>query len=389
MKSGDFDKLPLDNVQDMLTFLTIPDIVRFTMTCKLHYQSDTAPKWFWKPLLDTPLVDPLREYKINVPEKQKEYLELKFGYKKIITTIMSDRCVRCNAPTQGFDILSCSRACGNCWQCRVPNSYLQGEFDATSPFALCALSYAASHYLVSEKEIKNAGIVIFDTKSAQSKKVVNVKSIKQLGEEKFGGAAGLAKEKSKRAAKSKANWLAKCEVATAKNKSLPLKPDMVKYEEQKDDPKWKNLVAEHQWVAVYARYSTEYGYIENLRGVNSLRQPPSIVVSLDPVETILAKYPNLIHTAENPVIFQNLVEAVNTAKEREYKLQTRWKKHQGSVPRLGNGSEAHRCRTRLIPQFRVGNSDTLIFTIGQKGESDLVRVQTGTCFQQLNQIGTM
>ena len=212
LKSGDFDKLPLDNVLDMLIFLNIPDIVRFTMTCKLHYQSDTTPDWLWKPLLNTPQVDPLQEYKFNVSESKKELLESKFSYKKIIKTIMSDKCVRCNAPTQGFDILSCSRACDKCWTC-IDKATFHQKLDVTSPFALCALSYATSHYLVNEKEIRNANICILEVENGPAKKVVNVKSIKQLGEDKFGGEVGLAKVKKKRAAKSEENWLAKCEVA--------------------------------------------------------------------------------------------------------------------------------------------------------------------------------
>ena len=94
---------------------------------------------------------------------------------------------------------------------------------------------------------------------------------------------------------------------------------MVNHEEQKDDPHWTNSVADNQWWVVFSsnRSNTacpvEYGYIENLRGVNILRQPPSFIVCLDSVETTLAKYPSLTHTDENPVIFQNLVDAVSVA----------------------------------------------------------------------------
>ena len=170
LESGAFDKLPLDNVQDILSFLTVTDVVRFTMTCKLHYQPDTTPDWFWKPLLNSPQVDPLNEFTTNVPPKLAELLKNNYDARTIVETVMSDRCSVCDAPTQGFDILSCSRACAECWQCSCDNV--------------------------------------------------------------------------------------------------------------------------------------------TVRGVNSLRQPPSIVVTLDPVASVITKYPNLQHTIESPKIFTNLVDAL-------------------------------------------------------------------------------
>ena len=55
---------------------------------------------------------------------------------------------------------------------------------------------------------------------------------------------------------------------------------------------------------------TKYCYVKTVRGINSLRQPPSIVVTLDPVASVITKYPNLQHTIESPKIFTNLVDAL-------------------------------------------------------------------------------
>ena len=56
-------------------------------------------------------------------------------------------------------------------------------------------------------------------------KIVQVQSVKKLAEAKFGGAEGLDIEKTKRAAKSKVKWLAKCEIAKAEGKIYPPQPD--------------------------------------------------------------------------------------------------------------------------------------------------------------------
>ena len=124
---------------------------------------------------------------------------------------------------------------------------------------------------VNEKEIRNSELVVLDN-AWGAKRVVQVHSVKKLGEAKFGGAAGLAKEKTKRAAKSEEKWLEKCEVAEAENKKLPPKPDMVKYEEQKDEPKWQNSICIFQ------------------RTISPNR--------------VLAEYPNLNHSEESPAYLQ-------------------------------------------------------------------------------------
>ena len=51
-------------------------------------------------------------------------------------------------------------------------------------------------------------------------------------------------------------------------------------------------------------------------GPNSLEAPPSIIVTLDPVETVLAAYPNLAieHRPESPKIFNNLIDAIAESK---------------------------------------------------------------------------
>jgi len=56
-----------------------------------------------------------------------------------------------------------------------------------------------------------------------------------------------------------------------------------------------------------------YGYIRNLRGVNSLRQQPSIIVTESPVKTVLSSYPNLQHSEKKPAIFKNLIDALVAA----------------------------------------------------------------------------
>jgi len=156
---------------------------------------------------------------------------------------------------------------------------------STSPFALSTLGFAATHFLVSEKEIRNAGLLVFEVNDESKAhglispkiKIVQVQSVKELGEDKFGGAEGLASEKTKRATKSEVKWLAKCETAKREGKTAPDQPDAVRKEKNKDKPDWWNFVCLNQSYRNMLKVCNK-GYWFNLRGSNSLRQKPSTVV---------------------------------------------------------------------------------------------------------------
>ena len=103
----------------------------------------------------------------------------------------------------------------------------------------------------------------------------------------------------KRALKAKVDWLAKCEAAKAGGKNLPEQPALVRFEKSKENPDCKNLVCLNQSTERMSKAYNKYGNFK-LRCAISLRQKPSTIVTLRPIETALAAYPNIQHSEERP-----------------------------------------------------------------------------------------
>jgi hypothetical protein len=126
--------------------------------------------------------------------------------------------------------------------------------NSLSPFILCDIKFANTHYLLSEKEMKQELLVLrvdenFATTqmrqvvlrflsliSNNNMDVVLLSEVKKLAEKKFGSLEGLAEEKTKRAAKSEANWITKCVIARVHNTKEPPMPDLVRRENNKANP---------------------------------------------------------------------------------------------------------------------------------------------------------
>ena len=238
--AGRFDVIAIDNVRDILSYLDPAELVRFTRTCKANNHAEACPEWLWNQILYSPQVDPFSEYRLGLDASTRTALETHFGFRKVFTAMMSDRCSNCNKATQGFEVLSCSRACQNCWMCTDSGS---NGLSSTSPFALCALGFASTHYLLSASEIKKELLVLeIDDPTlahgliSSKMTIVHVNAVKELAEKKFGGAGGLAVEKTKRAEKSRSAWSKKCEEAKQTGASLPAFPECVRKEDQKETP---------------------------------------------------------------------------------------------------------------------------------------------------------
>ena len=221
----------------------------------------------------------------------------------------------CDCLTQGFDVVTCSRACSDCWG--------YGDCDdnglnSTSPFALCSVGFASTHSLISEKEIFDSNVMILEVDDDDvedddvnakenvenitdsnamildddkaKEKVVNMNEVKTIAEAKFGGPKELAEEQKKRIPPQK----------KSNKKSKPAEKNV-------------NSICLEQRDKVEHETSELFGYIRNLRGINSLRQKPSIIVTESPIKTVLSSYPNLQHSKKKPTIFKNLIDALVAA----------------------------------------------------------------------------
>jgi hypothetical protein len=103
--------------------------------------------------------------------------------------------------------------------------------NSSSPFILCDIKFANTHYLITEKEIRK-DLMVLDT----IQKVILLSEVKKIAKTKFGSFEGLAEEKTKRAAKSEANWITKCVIARVQNTKEPPMPKLVRRENNKANP---------------------------------------------------------------------------------------------------------------------------------------------------------
>ena len=88
LRSGRFDSLNVDCIQVIFLFLVPTDVISFTLTCKRNNEPEITPPYFWKNLLNSPLVDPFNEYKNNDYKEKKVLFESEHGYRKIAVTLL-------------------------------------------------------------------------------------------------------------------------------------------------------------------------------------------------------------------------------------------------------------------------------------------------------------
>ncbi|CAM9553625.1 unnamed protein product [Pylaiella littoralis] len=87
----------------------------------------------WRPFLAA--ADPIS----TLGRARLAELAAKFSCKQVVTELSSRRCSFCREPTSGFFTLTCSRVCQSC-------------FKSDSRVEMCSLSFAKSHYLLSDSQ---------------------------------------------------------------------------------------------------------------------------------------------------------------------------------------------------------------------------------------------
>jgi hypothetical protein len=149
--------------------------------------------------------------------------------------------------------------------------------DSNSPFALCAVGYAKTHYLISDSEIAK-NLLIWNVSDPdkchgllnEKIKVVNEKEVRKIAITKFGSIDGLAQEKTARSLKSEQKWIQKCDEAKANGKSAPSMPDQVRKEKLKENPIHTNFVCVNQRSSKLIKNSERYGYYKYIYGTRHI-----------------------------------------------------------------------------------------------------------------------
>jgi hypothetical protein len=176
--------------------------------------------------------------------------------------------------------------------------------NSKSPFALCAVGYAKTHYLLSDSDILS-NLFVWNVDDplkchgliSNKMKIVLQNKAKALSYEKFGGEEGLIAEKTARAEKSKLKWIEKCETAKKKGQKVPKMPDSVYKENVKDNPSLTvtNFVCVNQKYRNLILNSKRYGFYLDIYGTKSLEDispitVPTIIVTDATDEVLKERY---------------------------------------------------------------------------------------------------
>jgi len=228
----------------------------------------------WRNFLYSDIIDEWKEYQIKIEKEKRDLVEKHFGCRKIALAIKSNTCSSCGSFTTNLDLITCSRACWSCWMCK--DSGPRGT-DSNSPFALCALGYAKTHYLISDSEIAK-NLLVWQVNDPdrchglvnEKIKVVNEKKVKEFAIKKFDSIDGLAQEKTARSLKSEQKWIQKCNTAKANGKAAPAMPDQIRKEREKEHPQHTNFVCINQRFAKLNENSERYGYHKYIYGTRHI-----------------------------------------------------------------------------------------------------------------------
>ena len=180
------------------------------------------------------------------------------------------------------------------------------------PFGLSAVSFCSSAFLLSNTDIKANlfSLPVHDVKKSNGLNmidltVVNTFEAQKLAIKKFGNLENIATEKTKRAEKSKENWLLKKEIAVQEKKPMPNMPDLVRKENEKANPQHWNFVGINQRFYRTAQTCEIYG-LYWVEGAPMFSDVPSIVVTNNPEEYVALSESGVL-------VMTNLVEAVTAA----------------------------------------------------------------------------
>ena len=284
-----------------------------------------AMELVWKSLLYSAVIDEWKEYEINIEKERRDLIEKHFGCRKVALAVKSNTCSSCGSFTANLDLMTCSRACSDCWKCK--DSGERGT-DSMSPFALCTLSYAKQHYLLSDSDIAK-NLLVWQVNDPdrchgllnEKIKVINEKKVKDLAIEKFSSMDGLAQEKTARSLKSENKWIDKCDAAKANGKSAPPMPDQVRKEREKINPVYTNFICVNQRYGKLYHHSERYGYYKEMYGTNhtvniSPQSLPTIIVTDATDEELGSIYEGYDITRfvppprPNLLVYTNLVDAI-------------------------------------------------------------------------------
>jgi len=256
------------------------------------FASSLAGKAFWKTLLYSLSTDVFGTYS-QIPVDQRELVEGYYGCMQIVASISSNKCQHCKKHTSNFNILSGTRSCTACWSCADGGDAGRSSM---SPFAICSVSFAQQHHLLTTGMIANGELPVLlvdDPSCAHGLRkdtvtVCLVRDAKVLGEKRWGEGGGekpvAFRTRNKGQAKSEVKKRAEINVLCRNQRS---------------------------W---YMQAAKEAYGLHRVVGPEELAALPSIFVTHDSSAQVAAKYDHV--TPETARIFNNLVEACTEAMKK-------------------------------------------------------------------------
>jgi hypothetical protein len=302
-EGGTLETLKDSNLLDIFSFLKPSEAIKWSQTNKTFasFLASKAADQIWERLLYSAEVDKFGEYKEKLPAHRRTQLEKHFSCRRVVSGLSSTVCSVCGAYAENFCIMTCTRVCQKCWAC--PDVGKEGI--AVQPMSLCAVGYAKTHYLLSDKDIKCGLFCLEINDATKSHGLISPKmtivlesEARKLAEKKFSNVkGGLAAEKTSRAKKAKEKWEERKKEATLKGEDLPKEPDSVRKERERDAPTWTNFVAANQaFITRSYTISSEYGFYRSVytrTPSEMLTAKTSVFVTRDTPEQVMANHPHV------------------------------------------------------------------------------------------------
>lgn len=240
-----------------------------------------------------------------IPDDHRKLVENRFGYKRVLLALSDMHCKSCGIYTSNFNIMTCSRACDDCWSCR--DSGEKGN-DGNHVFGMCSVNYAQTNFLLTRKEVHSLHILqVNDVTLANGctnrpeLAITLVEDAKALSWKKWGGLIGLQRERSSRSEKVQLSWKARCEAVDKNGKSQPKQPRV-------QDTFTYNFVTRNQRSRNMHAVCHQYGLYRDMFVREALTAPPTIVVSDRSEQQIRSEYQNA-----RLQIYDNLMKAYHAS----------------------------------------------------------------------------
>lgn len=291
-------------VASMLSPLEALKLAHSSKELLLDTLSETTreSKQFWHEMLYSSEVSLFGCYSEMIPQEVRAKVEEYYGAKRVVGALVSNKCGNCGKFSTSFNVLACQRACIDCWACSDGGE--RGR-NATSPFAICAVHFAKSHFLVTDGDFVKKKIFSLDIVDATKAHglmsdrmtICLVKEARQVGEARYGGPEGVAAEQQVRYAASR-----------AKGRKTP-----AQMAEQ-----W-NFLCRNQRSRDMMMVASSYGLYADIMVPNMLTAPPTIFLTRASEEQITARFSNATAEAfanRSCTIFSNIVEAFVHARGR-------------------------------------------------------------------------